>query len=184
MCNSAVQCGSTVDESTKEYLAKVTTAISPSFPEGRGRLYTGCVSCSAERGVREVTIRYTWIHDSLCMKFSFSLYFKYLYLIFGNNWVNGLDTDKETLILPCYLYRFFSNCFQRYRMISLKWPELNRIGCILRYRKLQLFDNNALLIGNALYLSRQNRRFWTTMTSSSHTGKECLASPWSYLAFC
>lgn len=41
MCNSAVQCGSKkaqsfgVDESTIEYLAKMTTAISPSFLEGR-----------------------------------------------------------------------------------------------------------------------------------------------------
>ena len=42
MCNSAVQCGrkeaqsSGVDESTIEYLAKMTTAISPSFSEERG----------------------------------------------------------------------------------------------------------------------------------------------------
>ena len=42
MCNSAVQCGSKkaqsfgVDESTIEYLAKITTSISPSFVEGRG----------------------------------------------------------------------------------------------------------------------------------------------------
>ena len=41
MCNSAVQCGSKkaqsfgVDESTVEYLAKMTTVISPSFSEGR-----------------------------------------------------------------------------------------------------------------------------------------------------
>ena len=61
MCNSAVQCGSKeaqsfgVDESTMEYLAKMTTAISPSFSEGRGRLYTGYVPCDAGRG--ESTIR-------------------------------------------------------------------------------------------------------------------------------
>ena len=42
MCDSAVQCGSKkaqsfgVDESTVEYLAKMTTAISRSFSEGRG----------------------------------------------------------------------------------------------------------------------------------------------------
>ena len=42
MCNSAVQCGSKkaqtfgVDESTVEYLAKMTPVISPSFSEGRG----------------------------------------------------------------------------------------------------------------------------------------------------
>ena len=42
MCNSAVQRGSKeaqsfgMDESTIEYLAKVMTAISPSFSEGRG----------------------------------------------------------------------------------------------------------------------------------------------------
>ena len=42
MCNSPVQCGSKtaqsfgVDGSTIEYLAKMTTVISPSFPEGRG----------------------------------------------------------------------------------------------------------------------------------------------------
>ena len=62
MCNSAVQCGSkkaqsfSVDESTIEYLAKITTAMSPSFSEGRGRLYTGHVPCGAGRG--ESTIQH------------------------------------------------------------------------------------------------------------------------------
>ena len=42
MCNSAVQCGSKkaqsfgMDESTVEYLAKMTTVISPSFSVARG----------------------------------------------------------------------------------------------------------------------------------------------------
>ena len=52
MCNSAVQCGSKkaqsfgVNESTIEYLAKMTTTISPSFPEGR-RVCTEATSLAA-----------------------------------------------------------------------------------------------------------------------------------------
>ena len=132
MCNSAVQCGSKkaqsfgMDESTIEYLELKWRRQSPRvFLRGGASVQRLRL---LRRGVRSPRINHTTLYINSWQseyKFSFSLYFKYLvYFIFGNNWVNVLDTDKETLIFPCYLYRFFSNCFQRYRIISIKWPEL------------------------------------------------------------
>ena len=130
MCNSAVQCGSKkaqssdVDESTFEYLIEMTTAISPSFPEGRARLYTGYVPCGAGRG--ESTIRpCTWIHYNLSINSLFhcilniwcTLFWKYLSKRFGR-------TQRNSNFAVLFVSFLFSNCFQRYRIISLKWPEL------------------------------------------------------------
>ena len=149
-----------MDESTIEYLELKWRRQSPRvFLRGGASVQRLRL---LRRGVRSPRINHTTLYINSWQseyKFSFSLYFKYLvYFIFGNNWVNVLDTDKETLILPCYLYRFST------LIGSCPWSDRNskRIGCILGYRKTQLFKNNALFIRNALYLSRQNKRFWKT----------------------
>ena len=90
MCNSAVQCGSKkaqsfgVDESTIEYLAKMTTAISRVFLRGGASVHG---LRPLRRGARRINHTTLYINSLQSVyKFSFSLYFKYLvYVICGNN---------------------------------------------------------------------------------------------------